>query len=99
MDNDFNVDIVNHRSGEVYAEGLLLAAAHIKIAKNGWKLVEETSEEIPGDGCGGGEGPFTLRTLWIRDPEGDAEVADRMKSWGQAAEWWDYENGGGRVHQ
>ena len=92
---DFNVDIVNNETGEVYAESLLLAAAHIKIAKKGWKLVQQTREEIPGDGCGGGEGPFILHTLWVEDP---AETAYE-KSLADARLWWDYKNGGGRVHQ
>ena len=73
MENDFNVDIVNNETGEVYAESLLLEKAHIKVAENGWKHVETTSEEMPGDGCGGGEGPFVLYTLWVKDPAETAE--------------------------
>ena len=87
MDSDFNVDIVNNETGEVYAESLLLAKAHIKIEENGWKHVETTSEEIPGDGCGGGEGPFVLHTLWVKDP---AETAYE-KSLADARLWWDCE--------
>ena len=93
MDSDYNVDIVNNETGEVYAESLLLAKAHIKIAENGWKHVETTSEELPGDGCGGGEGPFVLHTLWVKDP---AETAYE-KSLADARLWWDYENGGACV--
>ena len=65
MDQDYNVDIVDAETGEVYAESLELSAAHLNIEKNGWQHVETTSEEIPGDGCGGGEGPFVLYTLWV----------------------------------
>ena len=95
MENDYNVDIVNNETGEVYSEGLLLAAAHIKIAKMGWKFVSDSTEEIPGDGCGGGEGPFILRTLWVTDPEETAYE----KSLEDAKLWWDDKNGAGRVHQ
>lgn len=65
MGQDYNVDIVDVETGEVYAESLELTAAHHKIEENGWKHVETTDEEIPSDGCGGGEGPFVLYTLWV----------------------------------
>ena len=93
MEAEFNVDIVDNDTGEVYAEGLLLAAAHIKIAKNGWEHVKTTSEEIPGDGCGGGEGPFILYTLWVENPE-EAAYAKSLEG---AQLWWKYEEGGGQV--
>ena len=90
---DFNVDIVDHATGEVYAESLELTAAHDKIKREGWKHVETTSEEIPGDGCGGGEGPFILYTLWVENPEETAYE----KSLKDARLWWKYEEGGGQV--
>ena len=85
---DFNVDIVDHATGEVYAESLLLAAAHIKIAREGWKHVETTSEDIPGDGCGGGEGPFRLYTLWV---DSGIDLASEEEMRRRAAAWWKYE--------
>ena len=91
---DFNVDIVDHATGEIYAESLLLAAAHIKIAREGWKHVETTSEEIPGDGCGGGEGPFILYTLWV---DSGIDLASEEEMRRRAAAWWKYEEGGGQV--
>ena len=91
---DFNVDVVDHATGEIYAESLLLAAAHIKIAKNGWILKRESMEEIPGDGCGGGEEPFILYTLWV-DTGIDLASEEEMRR--RAAAWWQYENGGGQV--
>ncbi len=90
---DFNVDIVNNETGEVYAENLRLSDAHTKIAKKGWNHVKTTSEEIPGDGCGGGEGPFIVYTLWVEDPEETAYEKRRA----DARLWWDYKNGGGQV--
>ena len=54
----------SRRVGQLPAS-LELSAAHLNIEKNGWQHVETTSEEIPGDGCGGGEGPFVLYTLWV----------------------------------
>ena len=91
---DFNVDIVDHATGEIYAESLLLAAAHIKIAREGWELKSESSEEIPGDGCGGGEGPFILHTLWV-DTGIDLASEEEMRR--RAAAWWQYENSGGHA--
>ena len=95
MENDFNVDIVNNETGEVYAESLQLSAAHARIEAMGWEHVETTSEDIPGENLGGGEEPFILYTLWVTDPEETAYE----KSLEDAKLWWDYKNGGGRVHQ
>lgn len=94
MDADFNVDIVDHATGEVYSESLLRAAAALKIAREGWKIVSESSEEIPGDGCGGGEGPFILYTLWV---DSGIDLASEEEMRRRAAAWWKYEEGGGQV--
>tara|TARA_A100001515_G_scaffold126700_1_gene112062 strand:+ start:219 stop:512 length:294 start_codon:yes stop_codon:yes gene_type:complete len=91
MEAEFNVDIVDNDTGEVIAEGLQLSAAHSKIAKMGLKHVETTSEDIPGDGCGGGEEPFVLYTLWVTDPSAETprQVQER---YAKAAKWWDYDS-------
>ena len=86
---EYNVDIVNLDTGEVLAESLQLGDAHLKIQKNGWVHVETSDEEIPGDGCGGGEGPFTLDTLWVSCPD-EESVAQTLARYARAAKWWDY---------
>ena len=88
MEDCFNVDVVDHATGEIYFESLPLAAAHIKIAREGWKHVETTSEDIPGDGCGGGEGPFRLYTLWV---DSGIDLASEEEMRRRAAAWWKYE--------
>ena len=91
---DYNVDVVDHATGEIYAESLELTAAHDKIEREGWKHVETTSDEIPGDGCGGGEGPFILYTLWV---DSGIDLASEEEMRRRAAAWWKYEEGGGQV--
>ena len=89
---DFNVDIVDHATGEIYAESLQHTAAQKRISEREWKFVRETTEELLGDGCGGGEGPFILRTLWV-DTGIDLASEEEMRR--RAAAWWKYENNGG----
>ena len=91
---DFNVDIVDHATGEIYSESLERKAAIDKITREGWKIVSESSEEIPGDGCGGGKGPFTLYTLWVHS---GIDLASEEEMRRRAAAWWQYENGGGHA--
>ena len=91
---DFNVDIVDHSTGEIYAESLTRKAALDKIAREGWELKSESSEEIPGDGCGGCEGPFILYTLWV---DSGIDLASEEEMRRRAAAWWKYEEGGGRA--
>ena len=85
---DFNVDIVNNETGEVYAESLQLSAAHARIEAKGWVHVETTSEDLPGENLGGGEEPFILYTLWVSDPA-EAEYEKRLE---RARSWWRYNN-------
>ena len=40
---DFNVDIVDHATGEIYSESLERKAAIDKITREGWKIVSESS--------------------------------------------------------
>ena len=40
-DMDLNVDVICHDTGEVLREGVLLANAHIYIAKKGGKIVKD----------------------------------------------------------
>lgn len=91
---DYNVDIVDHATGEVYSESLPRKAAIDKITHEGWEIVSESSEETPGDGCGGGEGPFILHTLWVNS---GIDLVSEEEMQRRAAAWWQYENNGGQV--
>lgn len=65
----YNTDILNNATHEIIREAITDESARALIEQNGWTIEDETSEEIPGDGCGGGEGPFTIITLWVTIPE------------------------------
>ena len=86
---DYNVDIVDHATGEVYAESLQRKAAHKMIEREGWKITSAGTDEIPGDGCGGGEGPFVMHTLWV-DTGIDLASEEEMRR--RAAAWWGYDS-------
>ncbi len=86
---DFNVDVVDYDSGEIRKEGMLLAAAHIWIAKRGGEIKEDVVDEFEVDDIDGG-GTMEARYLYARFPETvreHKEWAKRMKS---ASEFWNY---------
>ena len=88
---DFNVDIVDHATGEIYAESLQHTAAQDRIADEGWVLVSETTEELTGDNLDrGGERPFILRTMWVNS---GIDLASEEEMRRRAAAWWKYEQG------
>ena len=91
---DYNVDIVDHATGEVYSESLPRKAAIDKITREGWVITSEGTDEIPGDGCGGGDGPFIIHTLWV---DTGINLASEEEMRRRAAAWWQYENNGGQV--
>lgn len=84
---DYNVDVVDHATGEIYAEALELTAAHEMIESEGWRHVNTTDEELPDDGCGGG-GPITAYTLWV-DTGIDLASEEEMRR--RSAAWWGYD--------
>ena len=43
---DLNVDVICHDTGEVLREGVLLANAHLFIAKRGGKIVKDEIEVV-----------------------------------------------------
>lgn len=85
---DFNVDIVDRATGEIYAESLELTAAHARIEERGWKHVKTTSENIPGDCWNDGEEPFVLYTFWV-DTGVDLASEEEMRR--RSASWWGYQ--------
>ena len=91
---DFNVDVICNGTGEIRKEGMLLAAAHIWIAKKGGKIawVDETSE-LMDDIDGGGQ--MNAVYIYVDFPDVDLASEEEMRK--RMAAWWQYENGGGQV--
>ena len=80
---DLNVDVICHDTGEVLREGVLLANAHIYIAKRGGKVVKDEVEKLELDDIDGG-GDIEVRNLWVEIPEIKEEIRkfdERQKRW------------------
>ena len=80
---DLNVDVICHDTGEVLKEGVLLANAHLYIAKRGGKIVKDEVEKLELDDIDGG-GDIEVRNLWVEIPEIQEEIRkfdERQKRW------------------
>ena len=80
---DLNVDVICHDTGEVLKEGVLLANAHLYIAKRGGKIVKDEVEKLELDDIDGG-GDIEVRYLWVEIPEIQEEIRkfdERQKRW------------------
>ena len=80
---DLNVDVICHDTGEVLKEGVLLANAHLYIAKRGGKIVKDEVEKLELDDIDGG-GEIEVRNLWVEIPEIQEEIRkfdERQKRW------------------
>ena len=87
---DLNVDVICHDTGEVLREGVLLASAHIFIAKKGGKIVKDEIEKLELDEIDGG-GEIEVRNLWVEIPEIQEEIRkfdERQKSWAETKVRW-----------
>ena len=83
---DLNVDVICHDTGEVLREGVLLANAHIYIAKRGGKVVKDEVEVLEVDEIDGGAliPTMEVRNLWVEIPEIQEEIRkfdERQKRW------------------
>ena len=83
---DLNVDVICHDTGEVLREGVLLANAHLFIAKRGWKIVKDEIEVLEVDEIDGGAliPTMEVRNLWVEIPEIQEEIRkfdERQKRW------------------
>lgn len=90
MDLNLNVDVICHDTGEVLREGVLLASAHIFIAKKGGKIVKDEIEKLELDEIDGG-GEIEVRNLWVEIPEIQEEIRkfdERQKSWAATKVRW-----------
>jgi len=70
---DLNVDVICNDTGEVFQEGMLLASAHIYIAKRSGKVVKDEVEKMELDDIDGG-GDIEVRNLWVEFPEIQEEI-------------------------
>ena len=96
--SDLNVDVIDNETGEIYREGVLLAVAHLFIAKEKGKIVWEGVNAIHIDEIDG-SGEMQVHDIYVdfpkerrkRDLAAEAQVKSR--------EFWQYENGGGQVRK
>ena len=91
---ELNVDVIDNETGEIYREGVLLANAHIFIAKENGKIVRDEVDNIDLDDIDGG-GQMEVHDIFVDFPEVDLASEEEMRR--RAAAWWQYEKGGGRA--
>ena len=93
---DLNVDVIDNETGEIYREGVLLANAHIFIAKENGKIVQDEVEIIDIDDIDGG-GQMEVRSIYVDFPEEKLKRELSAQAIIRAREFWQYEKGGGQV--
>ena len=95
---DLNTDVIDNETGEIYREGVLLAAAHIFIAKEKGKIVRDEVDIIDLDDIDGG-GQMEVRSIYVDFPEEKLKRELAADAIIRAREFWQYENGGGQVRK
>ena len=98
MEADFNVDVIDNETGEIYREGVLLAAAHIFIAKENGKIVKQEVNTVHLDDIDGG-GEIQVHDIYVDFPEEKLKRELSADAIIRAREFWQYENGGGQVRK
>ena len=93
---DLNVDVIDNVTGEIYREGVLLADAHIFIAKEDGKIIRDEIEIIDLDDIDGG-GQMEVRNIFVDFPETKRKSELSADAIIRAREFWQYEKGGGQV--
>jgi hypothetical protein len=95
---ELNVDVIDNETGEIYREGVLLAVAHLFIAKEKGDIVrEDTHIEELDDIDGGGE--IQVHDIFVDFPEEKLKRELSADAIIRAREFWQYENGGGQVRK
>jgi len=81
----YNVDIVDDYTGEVYREGVSEASALVYINESEWirKVVKETKEDVPGSSI---DDPIIIRTFWVET----TTAAEEQKKREATREFWGY---------
>ena len=92
----FNVDVIDNETGEIYREGVLLANAHIFIAKEKGKIVRDEVDIIDLDDIDGG-GQMEVRSIYVDFPEEKLKRELSADAIIRARQFWQYESGGGQV--
>ena len=90
---ELNVDVICHDTGEVLREGVLLANAHLYIAKRGGKIVKDEIEVVDVDVIDDGTLMPTMevRNLWVEIPEIQEEIrksVEHAKRWREVQGFW-----------
>jgi len=93
---DLNVDVIDNETGEIYREGVLLANAHIFIARENGKIVRDDIDVFDIDDIDGG-GQMEVRSIYVDFPEEKLKRELSADAIIKAREFWQYENGGGQV--
>ena len=85
MEVQYNIDVVDDYTGEVYREGVSEAAAIAYINESEWirKVVNETQEDVPGSSI---DDPVTIRTFWVET----TTAAEEQKKREATREFWGY---------
>ena len=95
---DLNVDVIDNETGEIYREGVLLANAHIFIAKENGKIVQDYVDTFDLDDIDGG-GQIIVRNIYVDFPEEKLKRELSADAIIRARDFWQYENGGGQVRR
>ena len=98
MDADFNVDVIDNDTGEIYRESVLLANAHIFISREKGKIVRDEVDIIDLDDIDGG-GQMEVRSIYVDFPEEKLKRELSADAIIRARDFWQYENGGGQVRK
>ena len=80
---ELNVDVICNDTGEIFKEGVLLANAHIYIAKKGGKIVKDEVEKLELDDIDEG-GEIEVRNLWVEFPE----IQEEIRKYDEHAKRW-----------
>jgi hypothetical protein len=86
---ELNVDVICNDTGEIFKEGVLLANAHLYIAKKNGKVVKDEVEKLELDDIDGG-GDIEVRNLWVEFPEIQEEIRKMEDYQKRVKEYWGY---------
>ena len=95
---DLNVDVIDNETGEIYREGVLLAVAHLYIAKQNGKIVREDIHTVDMTDIDGG-GEMEVHDIYVDFPEETLKRELSAQAIIRAREFWQYESGGGQVRK
>jgi hypothetical protein len=94
--SDLNVDVIDNETGEIYREGVLLAVAHLFIAKEKGQIFKDEIDIVDLDDIDGG-GQMEVRSIYVDFPEERRKRDLAAEAQVRARKFWQYENGGGQV--